>query len=841
MMKIFKTAVIICMLAVVMSQNSTANTTNITVTNTTNPTSDASLTETSFLIPELANLTSTDECIKKHSTILSYMQTEEQQLFFTAYQNRNTTESRCFNPSFFKNSFLNVTKKGFGKFNKLVSDNSKSVRQSLSCIVKTFTAVASSDNTVYQNYMNVLVDSQGQTNQCFAAFLTILENTLNARRKYLLLNGEVQKNASFIDFTGKIVSFPWTQEEVNIITPAFIDFANCYSALPNTLTSMVADIQTALAADPNCAPTTTARLLGMTRFLQASTATPTTTTPTTTPTTTNTTTTNTTTPTTTNTTTTNTTTPTSTNTTTTNTTTPTSTNTTTTNTTTPTTTNTTTTNTTTPTTTNTTTTNTTKSDDKGKSDKGKKKSIADVTINTDLAAYIADVQANIKNSSEILYNSLATAVNSTTKKIKCDFVGVLSSSIKNGDQLKIMKNQYTLAKSKKPCNDTFIVYATNAAAAGAGFIGCVSGCEVKPIEWKSNKVLEYFTAAAGCVNGKRFAFAYSKDKTNGEFFDFVAPQYNICSESAGQANQCAKYYANLGKASNTLRYLETSTTPATTTTPTTTTTTTNTTTPSTTSNTTTTNTTTPTTNTTTNTTTPTTTNTTSNTTTTNTTTPTNTTSTNTTTPTTNTTTTNTTTPVAPTTPTTPTFDTNNCVTSMKSTCQSAFNKFCKDSGLFNSIGSLVPSSTGSNLPVDCQNIDATNPDYNTCFKWIAKNIIRNSLFPRYSAIAQIQTTIVNSQATAPTLRYLQNSEPINIVATDPTTADTAAQLNSTVYAVTDAEANIDGSTGTSQAATDAQVNNITVDNSTVANNTGSNSGNYLTVSSFVLFVLALLI
>jgi len=382
--------------------------------------------------------------------------------------------------------------------------------------------------------------------------------------------------------------------------------------------------------------------------------------------------------------------------------------------------------------------------------------------------------------------------------------------MKNAEQLKIIKNQYTLAKGKKPCNDTFIVYATNAASAGAGFIGCVSGCEVKPIEWKSNKVLEYFTAAAGCVNGKRFAFAYSKDKLNGEFFDFVAPQFNVCADSAGQSNQCAKYFANLGKASNTLRYLQGSTTgsstapatasgtapaPANGTAP--------------------------------------------NNTTTNTTAPNNTT-TNTTTPSTNTTAANTTAPVTPTKPVSPAFDTNNCVTAMKSTCQSAFNKFCKDSGLFNNMGNLVPTTSGSNLPVDCQDIDAVNPDYTACFTWIARNIIRNSLFPRYGAIAQIQSTIVNSQVVAK--RYLQTSENVKIVAVDPTSVDSAAQMSSTVYAVSDSDANIDGSTASSQAATDAQVSNIVVDNSTAQNTTNpSGSANYITVSSVLLLVFALLI
>jgi hypothetical protein len=178
---------------------------------------------------------------------------------------------------------------------------------------------------------------------------------------------------------------------------------------------------------------------------------------------------------------------------------------------------------------------------------------------------------------------------------------------------------------------------------------------------------------------------------------------------------------------------------------------------------------------------------------------------------------------------------------MKSTCQAAFNKFCKDSGLFNNLGSLLPSASGSNLPIECQNIDEANPDYTTCFKWIAKNLLRNSLFPRYSAIADIQTTIVNSQ-TVKALRYLQDSEFINIVTTDVTKADTTAQLDQSVFAVTDAEASIDGSTGSAQASTDSQVTDIKVDNSTAAANTTSMSASagFITVSSFIIFIFALL-
>jgi hypothetical protein len=149
---------------------------------------------------------------------------------------------------------------------------------------------------------------------------------------------------------------------------------------------------------------------------------------------------------------------------------------------------------------------------------------------------------------------------------------------------------------------------------------------------------------------------------------------------------------------------------------------------------------------------------------------------------------------------------------MKETCNSEFMKQCKESGLFDNLNSFIPSSTGSNLPSVCENLDPDTPDYTQCFCWIARNLIRASLFPRVKAIVDIQNTILSSQTNTTTLRYLQTEEEVKIVSTDPTTSDSSAQLEATTYQVSTSEAAIDGSTADAQVKTDLTA--VTTDTTT---------------------------
>jgi len=77
-----------------------------------------------------------------------------------------------------------------------------------------------------------------------------------------------------------------------------------------------------------------------------------------------------------------------------------------------------------------------------------------------------------------------------------------------------------------------------------------------------------------------------------------------------------------------------------------------------------------------------------------------------------------------------------------------------------------------------------------------------------------------------------------------TKSDTDAQFDSSSYAVSDADTNIDGSTGSAQANTLVQVTDIKVtpiDVITPSGNSTVSSAGYVTVSSVLLFVFALLI
>jgi hypothetical protein len=162
--------------------------------------------------------------------------------------------------AFVKFSFLKVVKAIHKQFSDLLGKKSQELRMSFSCFRSVFTDVASKNNTYIINTMIQITNALTTSNQCLATFLATLDNTLNARRKYLLLN-ESSSNSSSSFINGSIVGFQWTEMEVNTLTPAFIKFANCYSLFPNTLVSSIASFQAHLAADPNCKPNPKARVL----------------------------------------------------------------------------------------------------------------------------------------------------------------------------------------------------------------------------------------------------------------------------------------------------------------------------------------------------------------------------------------------------------------------------------------------------------------------------------------------------------------------------------------------------------------------------------------------------
>jgi hypothetical protein len=58
---------------------------------------------------------------------------------------------------------------------------------------------------------------------------------------------------------------------------------------------------------------------------------------------------------------------------------------------------------------------------------------------------------------------------------------------------------------------------------------------------------------------------------------------------------------------------------------------------------------------------------------------------------------------------------NKCFSPIKKACQDSLNNECSTSKLYQFIGELSPSISGSSLPDACKNIDFMNPEYTLCF------------------------------------------------------------------------------------------------------------------------------
>jgi hypothetical protein len=759
-MKSIRILLVLSLCVMALSQTNTTNTTN-----NTNPAApsnslpepfnfqpvpgDDLLRETAQLIPELANLTSTEKCVKKHALMLSSMSLSEQVLFYGSfiYQKTNFNDTtRCFAAKAFKKNFITLVKGVNANFTSRMTSDSKKVRQGLACISKTFSAVASSNSTDYKEPINNLVDSQARSNQCLASFVTLLQNTLNIRRKYLLLDSNLQAYVTTVDASGSITGFTWTEDEVKILTPAFIEFAQCYSAYPDALTSTIAEVQTRLANDPSCVSAAPSRkeAEGDFRFLQGQSSDSTNSTPAPTPSASS----------------------------------PAPT----------------------PSASSPAPTPSASSpaptpsasspppNTKRKPVDPKKKNINTIEISTEMQTFIDAITLNLNDKGGLsarVSSALNIALANDNIKKKCDFVGFISSSLRNAQ---LIQSEYFKIKANTNCTEDYVMLASNLGSVGNGTLECTAGCNTTSLLWKS-KPLAQFAIGVGCAAGNRFGFAYSSDAKSGQLFDFVGKNFNLCAGGAEQSNKCAKFYANLAKS---VRMMQGSTNPTA---------------------------------------------------------PTNSSSVG---------------PApanssssgpAPAKPSSsgpgPKPDTNNCVSPMKATCQDAFNKHCKDTNLFASLTNLSPSQKGVNLPSACENIDPLNPDYVPCFTWIAKNLIRNSLYPRYSNIINIQSTIVNSQQS--TLRYLQtDSDAIVIVKTDVTTSDSTVQLSDSEFKLVATDAVIDGSNADTQADSTTQEKDIVIPTSDVSpvspvsptNNNGTTtnstlSAGYLVVSSFLLFIVAL--
>ena len=116
----------------------------------------------------------------------------------------------------------------------------------------------------------------------------------------------------------------------------------------------------------------------------------------------------------------------------------------------------------------------------------------------------------------------------------------------------------------------------------------------------------------------------------------------------------------------------------------------------------------------------------------------------------------------------------NCLSNIKPSCQANFNHQCKLSGLFKNMKMLAPSPSGINLPNACNSRYHEKP-VKACFNWIAKNLFRNSLFPVFSNIVNIQATIQNTAS----LNFYEDGEFVDIVDKNITIDDKIVQMNHT--------------------------------------------------------------
>jgi hypothetical protein len=207
------------------------------------------------------------QCLVTLKPVLTAMTTEEQKLWYKAFLSAKgsaTTDKdmkNCFDREVIRNNLRSFVDTHTKTVNENITDYSKKFRTALTCVQTTLEKLHVADATKKEFSSNLMetVATQASTNQCAAVFLTQLSNVLNARKGYLLLNTVDMTNIARV--SNSVISFPWTEEEMKAVVPAFIDYAHCYSALPNTYYSSVQDSYVALTEDNVCKGTTTLRFL----------------------------------------------------------------------------------------------------------------------------------------------------------------------------------------------------------------------------------------------------------------------------------------------------------------------------------------------------------------------------------------------------------------------------------------------------------------------------------------------------------------------------------------------------------------------------------------------------
>ena len=217
---------------------------------------------------------STFQCVAKLQPVLSALNEDDQKLMYDAFvkaKGNSTSDNDmklCFDRDVIKKGLKDAVKNDAKNSGKRLTEFSKKIRNSMGCISTAFKNLKVKEATTqaYTQSLNDLLLTQTSTNQCSSEFIKVLYNTLGRRRRYLLLN-----NADLLTFgrmvNNTIVDFPWDQDEVNTITPAFIKYGNCFSGLPDTIVQNINEALVSLSEDSVCQETT------LLRFLQDSTTT----------------------------------------------------------------------------------------------------------------------------------------------------------------------------------------------------------------------------------------------------------------------------------------------------------------------------------------------------------------------------------------------------------------------------------------------------------------------------------------------------------------------------------------------------------------------------------------
>jgi hypothetical protein len=195
------------------------------------------------------------------------MSSTEQKLWFNAFiaaKNAVTDPTNmksCFDIATFKKGLRAVVDEDVKGLNGQLTAQSKKIRNALSCLKTSADVLKANLNTQKSLETNLkdTVDYQTTVNQCASVFLTKLLNVLNLRKRYLLLNSVDLNNIGRI--TNAVVDFPWSEDEMKTIVPAFIDYANCYSGLPNSYFQNIQDTYVALSNDDSCKGTVALRFL----------------------------------------------------------------------------------------------------------------------------------------------------------------------------------------------------------------------------------------------------------------------------------------------------------------------------------------------------------------------------------------------------------------------------------------------------------------------------------------------------------------------------------------------------------------------------------------------------